>query len=317
VSTLSLAAMRAYLATSITSLNQNKLNGLLAEVELRNYLTGLGYEGRISRGGWLLRTKGPDIFGNTTIALFPEILDLTQNYPADRILPTPDTGLFTIGATFQQCGIPNFFCAATVAAAEEPATLQWNAIQLGLPVPQQYTPLVQAVQGFGFTPRTRNYSFLRYDTDATGIPDAAVPEEFTKEHLRIAFHTPYMAEISDIDGLFWGNQFTYPMEIKEKTAAPSTDMGAYFGLDVGPFAKLAFYAARRGNLRSLYVVREIDNTADRNLVGWLYITFEDMVQRASWGSRPGGTNMLGGASAVVRIPRAAFRPLNAANLAAL
>lgn len=309
--------MRAYLSTSIASLNQNKLNGLLAEIDLRNYLTGLGYAGRVSRGGWLLRTKGENIFGDSTIALFPEILDPSQTYPTDRVLPPPETGLFTIGATLQQCAIPNFYCAATIGAAEQTATLQWQAFRLGLPGQQTYAPLVPTMQNFGFAPRNQNYNFLRYNADVTGIPDAAVPEEFTKEHLRIAFNTPYMAEISDIDGLFWGNQFTYPMEIKEKTAATSTDMGPYFGLDVGPFAKLAFYAAKRGNLRSLYVVREIDNTTDRNLVGWLYVTFDDLVQRASWGSRAGGTNMLGGASAVVRIPRAAFRPLNAANLAAL
>jgi hypothetical protein len=76
--------MRAYLATSITSLNQNKLNGLLAEVDLRNYLNALGYAGRVSRGGWLLRTKGPDIFGNTTIALFPEILDVARIIAAKK-----------------------------------------------------------------------------------------------------------------------------------------------------------------------------------------------------------------------------------------
>ena len=88
-------------------------------------------------------------------------------------------------------------------------------------------------------------------------------------------------------------------------------------LDIGPFAKLAFYAARRGNLRSLYVVREIDNTTDRNLIGWLYVTFEDLVQRASWVPSRGGRNMLGGEAYVVRIPRTAFSPLDAANLAAL
>jgi hypothetical protein len=67
------------------------------------------------------------------------------------------------------------------------------------------------------------------------------------------------------------------MEIKEKTAATTREMGEYFGLDVGPFTKLAFYAAKRGNFQSLFVVREIDNVNDRNLVNWLYKTFEDLV----------------------------------------
>lgn len=309
--------MRAYLAKSISSLNQNKLRGLLAEVDLRNYLAHLGYAGRISRGGWIIRTKGPHIFGNSAIALFPEILDPAQPYPLSRALPAPDQGLHTIGTTFHQSGIPSFFCAATIAEEEQAASLRWSAIQLGLPIQQVYAPLQQAIENFGFSLRTRPYNYLRYNADVAGIPDAAVPEEFTKEHLRVTFNNPYMAEISDIDGLFWGKQFTYPMEIKEKTAAISREMGEYFGLDVGPFAKLAFYAAKRGNLRSLYVVREINNVNDRNLVGWLYVTFEDLVQRALWGSRSGGTNMLGGTSAVVPIPRSAFRPLNSETLSDL
>jgi hypothetical protein len=94
-------------------------------------------------------------------------------------------------------------------------------------------------------------------------------------------------------------------------------MGPYFGLDVGPFVKLAFYAAKRGNLHSLYIVREIDNVEERNLVQWWFITFDHMAQFASWIFRAGGQAMGGGASSVVRIPRQEFRPLNAQTIAEL
>jgi len=77
-----------------------------------------------------------------------------------------------------------------------------------------------------------------------------------------------MSEMSDVDGIFWGNQYTYPIEIKEKTTANDNKVGDFFGLDLGPFVKLAFYAAKRGNLHSIFVVREIDNPTTRNLVGW-------------------------------------------------
>jgi hypothetical protein len=317
MATLSLEAMRTYLSRSITNLNQNKLRGLLAEVDLRSYLAERGFGNRISRGGWIVRTKGPAIFGQSTVALFPEIPDPVADYAVDRVLPYPDPGLHTICATFHQSGISSFFCAATVAETDNPASLCWSAIQLGVPVPQPYAPLIERLAGTGFVLRSRNYNFLRYTADAGIIPGPAVPEEFAKEHLRITFNARYMAEISDIDGLFWGNQHTYPIEIKEKAPADSDDMGLYFGLDIGPFVKLAYYAAKRGNLHSLYVVREIDNATDRNLVRWSYITFDHLAQFASWGSRAGGTNMQGGASAVVRIPRSEFTALTAATLAQL
>ncbi len=126
-----------------------------------------------------------------------------------------------------------------------------------------------------------------------------------------------MAEISDVDGIFWGQQFTYPLEIKEKTPAFDRSLGDYFGLDIGPFVKLAFYAAKRGNLHSLFIVREIDNVQTRNLVSWWFITYDQLAQYASWVFQGGGRNMQGGMSSVVRIPKAEFKPLDAANLAAL
>jgi hypothetical protein len=190
-------------------------------------------------------------------------------------------------------------------------------VELGLPVEPPYRPLLEAVEPLTFTVRPRNYNFLRYHTDAMAIPDIAIPEEFSKEHLRVTFNTHYVIEPSDIDGIFWGQQHTYPIEIKEKTPAPSSDLGPFFGLDVGPFVKLAFYAAKRGNLHSIYVVREIDNTDDRNLVQWWFIKFDHLAQFASWVPMAGGANMGGGRSSVVRVPKCEFQPLNARTLAAL
>lgn len=317
MSTVSLASMRNFLSQSIASLNQNKLNGTLAEIAFRDYLHGLGFLGRVSPGGWIVRRKGPDVFGHSTAALFPEVVLPAREYPEDRALPPPSHGLHTICTTFHQSGIAGFFCAATVAQEDNPASLMWHAVELGLPAEQPYRPLIEALAPLSFTVRPRMYNYLRHHTDAGPIPDVAIPEEFSKEHLRVAFNTHYLAEPSDIDGIFWGHQHTYPIEIKEKTPAPSKDLGPFFGLDVGPFVKLAFYAAKRGNLHSLYVVREIDNTQDRNLVQWWFIKFDHLAQYASWVPMQGGPGMGGGRSSVVRVPKCEFRALTAESLAAL
>jgi len=81
--------------------------------------------------------------------------------------------------------------------------------------------------------------------------------------------------------------------------------------------KLAYYAAKRGNLHSLFVVREIDNEQDRNLVAWRYITFDQLAQYASWVFRGGGRSMTGGISATVRIPAEQFEILNSEALRGL
>ncbi len=314
---LTLAAMRTFLSQSIASLDQNKLYGTLTEIDFRDHLGRLGFRDRVSPGGWIVRRKGPDIFAHSTAALFPEIVLPTQQYPPNRDLPNPAHGLHTICATFHGGGIAGFFCAATIAQDDDPASLAWHAVQLGLPSEQPYQPLIQGLAPLDFTVRGRRYNFLRYHTDTTAIPDLAVPEEFSKEHLRVVFSTRYLAEVSDIDGIFWGQQHNYRIEMTESTAVPSRDLGPFFGLDVGPFVKLAFYAAKRGNLHSLYVVREIDNTQDRNLVQRWFIKFDELAQFASWIPQAGGPNMGGGGSSVVRVPRCEFHPLNPQTLAAL
>ena len=307
---MQLARMRAYLSSSMASLNQNKLRGTIAEIDLRNYLAQIGFGNRVSPGGWIARRKGDIDFAHSTVALFPEVITPVGQYPANRVLPNPSHGLHTICATFHQSGISSFYCAAVIPTADNYATMNWHAVELGLPVQQAYQPLVHALAPLHFRVRGHVYNYLRYHTDTALIPDTAVAEEFSKEHLRVSFSATYLAEVSDIDGIFWGRQYTYPIEIKEKTPAPSSDMGPYFGLDVGPFVKLAFYAAKRGNLHSLYIVREIDNVEQRNLVQWWFITFDHMAQFASWIFRSGGQGMGGGASSVVRIPRQEFQPLN-------
>ena len=305
-------AMKEYLSKSIASLNRNKLNGLLAEIDFRNYLSGLGFSDRVSPGGWIARSTGADEFGRHTAVLFPEPVQPDRDYPPGRNLSPPPLGLHTVCATFHQLGIASYFCTPVIERRDDDGSISWYFIQLGLPSTQSYREFPSDLPGF--SERQRKYNFLRYRTDTSVIPQSAIPEEFAKEHLRVTFQNRFMSEVSDIDGIFWGQQYTYPVEIKEKTAGRENDMGEYFGLDAGPFVKLAFYAAKRGNLHSLFVVREITDAESRALAGWWFIKFDQLAQYASWVPRRGGRNMMGGVSSVIRIPKAQFQELNAENL---
>lgn len=311
---ISYEVMRNYLSRSITSnrakgiLNQNKLNGLLAEVDFRRHLHNEGYLDRISLGGWIARRVGPRNFARRTVALFPELLSDGDSLTRDRPRAEPSRGLHTICATFHQIGIYSFFCTPQISTENSAEGMQWDAVQLGTPAHTEYQPLNEALSNY-LSLRSRKYNFLTYRTDVTRIPEINLTEEFLKEHLRVSMQSIFMSEISDIDGIFWGNQFTYPLEIKEKTSAVDRNLGEYFGIDVGPFVKLAYYAAMRGNLHSLFVVREIEDTTSRALRQWWYIKFDQLARFASWNQQGGGTNMRGGASTVVKIPKDQFRPL--------
>jgi hypothetical protein len=313
---LSVGAMRAYLAKSISSLNANKLNGMLAEIDFRKHLASLGYSQQVSPGGWIARRTGEHEFGRNTVVMFPESMQPDADYSSGRTLPVPSNGLHTICSTFHQSGISAYFCSPSLLIDGDPLSMSWQSIRLGVPTSECWEPFPASMTNY-FNERGRVYNFLRYSAPTSSIPAAVVGEEFAKEHLRVTFQSKFMAEVSDVDGILWGQQLTYPLEIKEKTAGFDRKMGAFFGLDVGPFVKLAFYAAKRGNLHSLFIVREIEDTTSRELVQWWYVTFSHLARFASWNKIGGGTNMQGGASTVIQIPRDEFTPLNAANIATL
>jgi hypothetical protein len=288
---------------------------MLAEIDLRNTLINLGFGDKISQGGWIMRNVGPGIFGHNTAVIFPKTIQPNVEYPVGRELEDPPMALHTICSTMHQIGVYSYYCVPSIAINNDTSSVSWQTKQLGIPKIPPYTHLIPTIKKFGV--RERNYNFLRYHTDSSNIPITSLPEEFTKEHLRINFQNAYMCEMSDIDGILWGQQYTYPIEIKEKTAGTDKRVGAFFGIDVGPFVKLAFYAAKKGNLHSLFFVKEINNITDRQLVNWWFITFDKLAQFASWVPMGGGKNMQGGGSTVVKIPKIEFTPLSKENLEAL
>lgn len=291
-------------------MNANKLNGLLAEVAFRSELSRLGFSGQVSPGGWIARSTefGNHKFGENTIALFPQtVLPATEYpYPADLNVPR---AFHVVASHLHTIGIQSVYCRPQLRGPDPFADLLWLGDDLSPINPAPLGPLLEMVQGF--EPRTRRHNFLRYDADSSLIPPAALADEFSKEHLRVTLQTAFLGELSDIDTIFWGRNVAYPIEIKEKTAVVTDrKLGPWFGLDIGPFTKLAFFASHNRNMASLFVVHEIDDPATRNHVAWHAITFEHLAKWASWNKSEGGQNMQGGASAVVRIPKSAFSKMD-------
>ncbi|MFT0861254.1 hypothetical protein [Ancylobacter sp. G4_0304] len=214
-----------------------------------------------------------------------------------------------------QIGIKSYYAYPLMHVENDTFDIEWKFIQLGVPWPTTFVDVSIAFSSF--SQRTRRYNYLRYSTDVASLSDDDAIVQFSHENLRIFVESRFRAETSDIDGIVWGERYTYPVEIKEKACAHDSDMGDWFGLDTGPFVKLAHYAARRGNLHSLFIVREISDTNGRAFQRWLFTEFDQLAQRASWVPRSGGPGMGGAASMVVRVPREAFRELDAAALASI
>src|SRR5208283_1950732 len=105
MSHLSLLSMRQYLRKSMSSINQNKMHGMIAEIDFRNTLTTLGFSGRISPGGWIVRNIGQNTFGHQTSVFFPMTIKIDAEYPDNRGFEEPPRALHTICSTMHQIGI--------------------------------------------------------------------------------------------------------------------------------------------------------------------------------------------------------------------
>jgi hypothetical protein len=311
---ITLSDMRSFLSRAYSSVNQNKINGIHAEVDFFNYLNGLGFAGRTSPGGWIMRPSRVPNFGAEAIAVFPEIVQVGGDYSPGRQPPQVPPSVEAAAYKLRDAHIKTYFCYPV----EYPdGRIAWMGMRRGIPDPPPPSDIVDQMASM-FIPRRGKYNFLKYHANVSGISDEAIQDQYSLAALRIYANNAYMMETSDVDRLLWGANTIYPVEVKEKTRVTNdVNIGEWFGLDVGPFTKLAFFAAWYGQLKSLFIVREIADTETRQLVQWWAIEFADVAKHASWVFQSGGANMLGGRSAVVRIPLHAFTPLDGAFLNAL
>ena len=57
---------------------------------------------------------------------------------------------------------------------------------------------------------------------------------------------------------------------------------------------------------ALYIIREVDNSESRKLIGYKYITFSDMIMNVSWNLQAGGIGMGGGNTQTIMMTGKAF-----------
>jgi hypothetical protein len=311
---LSIADMRTFLSRSYSSVNQNKVNGIHAEVAFYDYIVALGFADRVSPGGWIIRPNRVQSFGLSAVAVFPDDIPVDQDLSTGTPPAVPES-IDAAASFLRSASIATYFCYPIETAPG----LQWLGLLRGHPSPPQPEDINDLlVNGEGFARRRRPYNFLRYSSDVSRLSDKVIAAQLPLEALRIYIHSGVYGEISDIDRLLWGQNTIYPVEVKEKTRVRDDPaIGDWFGIDVGTFAKLAYFAAWHGRLRSLFVVREIVDPDTRELMQWWAADFETVAKRASWVFRGGGPTMGGMASAVLQVPIDAFRVLDPAYMASL
>jgi hypothetical protein len=166
-----------------------------------------------------------------------------------------------------------------------------------------------------FPKRSGNKGLRCYETKRVHVSespwcdDETISELFWFEYARYYCQIDYLISNNDLDLFIIGESGTpYPVEVKSKSPVVDGNIGDWFGLDVGPFAKMAFFTSNNMQTDALYIVQEVDE--ERNHVDWLGIKFTELVKSCSWVIQAGGQGMSGSGSSTIKVPKLSFKKLS-------
>lgn len=316
-----------FLETQWPSINENKIKGILAEIRLKSFL--LEHNTYFGPGGWIITPGKPTT--HSTIPTANKICLIPRpwyfSWQSNHGTPFLSPAEISAYNYFRQLGVQTYFTEPVNINEEEfllPTPRNGNTpasypkpynLNLKIVAPNGQLELITSESVFRNFP-TRNGSRGlkchlqgRINTTETPWDDPSIISElFWFEYSRYYFQINYLLSNNDLDMYVIGSSGSaYPVELKSKKAANSATLGEWFGIDMGPFAKLAFFTANSMNTDALYVVEEVDSS-DR-FVSWLAIRYTELVKACSWVGQSGGTGMTGGTSSTFKIPKAAFTPL--------
>ncbi|MEI8602318.1 hypothetical protein P4S55_16465 [Shewanella sp. PP-Sp27a-2] len=316
-----------FLETQWSSINDNKTKGIKAETEFRQYLE----KNRIHfiPGGWILtpgKNTKVEIPSHHKICLLPMESDFSWARSGRTTNVTP--ALMSAYNYFRHVGLTTYFVEARDVDESKfnHPTKSEGASRAVYPRPYDLIFKTISPNGefdevnfqdvflnFPFRDGNRGLRCYKKERINRELPPwndcSLVRDLFWFEYTRYYCQIDYLISNNDLDLFIIGNSGgAYPVELKSKSPVIDTTLGDWFGLDIGPFAKMAYFTANSMNTDALYIVQEVDE--NRNLVQWLGIKFTDLVKSCSWVGQAGGKGMSGGASSTVKVPKLSFTELS-------
>jgi hypothetical protein len=316
-----------FLETQWSSINDNKLKGINAEIRFEHYLNTPAvrplYEYLIP-GGWII---SPSKITNIQVPTKGRI----------AILPIPTAFSWTQGldniafaaqvlaaSYFRQVGIATYFTKfdthGNMAVENGFAVPESGNYQTSYPLDffeigsNGLVPISLINIASKFTLRTKLFGMRAYPINRLNrsLPvwqdTALVTNLFWKEYARYFFHRQYYVSSNDLDFFLVAKSGkAYPVEFKCKTIYTDPNIGDWFGIDIGPFTKLSFFVSLSNNMEALYFIEEVDSTGAH--VEWWGIKFSELMKYCFWVSQSGGTAMGGGMSYTIKVPKAVFQTL--------
>ncbi len=285
-------------------LTHNKARGMTAELALTSELALDQHRQKLLAGGWLLAPK-MDGFQRYRylVSVLPRLYHNGDELQTAVAALEQDRGWQGLATFLTQSGIGIIASGAWSATPNSLDELRWNNFIY------QNERLMPANGDEPFISwpgsRGRASAGSPWPTDVlqrfaatsdTALTELALRQAFFYGYLKERLHKP-VDDPYDVDGFIVGYAGTViPIEIKEKSATREGD----FGIDAGRILMLLRLCLATDS-NALYLIREVDDSAARALVGWRYITLADMVMGCRWNLQAGGRGMTGGATQTVMI----------------
>ncbi len=313
-----------FLETQWSSINANKLKGIAAELRFEEYLQSAAIRSLyqyIIPGGWILTPAkntivNPVSSGRIAIIPIPTPFSWSTTMP---LIPVPamvlaesyfrQTGIITYFTKFETNGDRNIERRFDAPRKRHYiASYRLNFYKIGANGLNVIN--IQEVMT-NFTARDTLRGLRAYATGRVGAgtiirrSSIITTNLFWKEYSRYYLQRYYRISAADLDFFIVGNSGrAYPIEFKSKTVVPSPDLGEWFGIDVNPFAKLAFFVSLSNNMEALYFVEEVDSNG--NTLDWWGVGFSKLLKFCIWVPQGGGTSMGGGRSTTIIVPKSIF-----------
>lgn len=297
----------------------NKARGMIAELSLKTELGTAKPQmtNKLLAGGWLLSPKVANPQHHRYMASILPVL-YTTKAELDTAIATleHDRGWQALATFLSQSGIGIIVCGATPRSrAASYASLQWHNFVY------QQEQLRSTDDNYPFITwpgnRGRPSNGAEWQHDVVARFEQSNPSDLTELALRQAFYYGYLKQELkkpiedpyDVDAFIVSYQgAVIPIEIKEKSP---TERGE-FGVDAGRILMLLQLCIATDS-NAVYLIRQVDPSPFRSLVGWKYITLADMIIGCRWNLQAGGRGMGGGATQTVMIAGELFQEFTQTN----
>ena len=292
-----------------------KARGMAGEISFDDYL--LSTDEPLSRkmfaGSWIITPNKSDAINpvNYRIAVFVLPHIFSKRNELDQFIKNLilDRGFQALFSNLKKSGVGVIVSGAVGDSSTTPDDFSWSSfvyIDEKLISQADNEPFISLTRGRG----RANLNHQPWDSDVLNRFNDFPEDSLMKLTLKQAFYYSYLKvklkasfiDPYDVDAFLVGfNGNVFPVEIKEKSR---TDKGE-FGIDAGRILMMMRLCITTDS-NALYIIREVDNSESRKLIGYKYITFSDMIMNVSWNLQAGGIGMGGGNTQTIMMTGKAF-----------